>query len=102
MHSVLLAHWTYEVRMHSAYRAHVLKKSTSAQRVAGALNEWPAHAARVQRACSARAARVQRACSARAARMQRACSAHAARAQRTASERPRHTLEAVRLHHVGS
>ena len=80
MHSVLVARWTYAVRMHSAYRAHVLKKSSSAQRVAGALNECPAHEAR----------------------MQRACSAHAARAQRRASERPRHTPEAVRLHHVGS
>ena len=38
MHSVLLARWTYAMRMHSEYRAHVLKKSTSAQRVAGALD----------------------------------------------------------------
>ena len=67
MHSVLLARWTYAMRMHSAYRAHVLKKSTSAQRVAGALDEWPAHEARTTRACSA----------------------HAARARRTASERHR-------------
>ena len=50
MHSVLLTRWTYAVRMHSAYRAHVLKKSTSVQRVAGALNEWPAHEARMKRA----------------------------------------------------
>ena len=50
MHSVLLARWTYAVRMHSAYRAHGLKKSMNAQRVAGALNEWPAHEARMKRA----------------------------------------------------
>ena len=65
MHSVLLARWTYAVRMHNAYRAHVLKKSTSAQRVAGALNEWPAHEARMKRACRAHAARVQRTASER-------------------------------------
>ena len=56
MHSVLLARWTYAVRMHSANRAHVLKKSTSAQRVAGALDEWPAHEARMQRALDAQPA----------------------------------------------
>ena len=62
MHSVLLARWTYAVRMHSAYRAHVLKKkSTSAQRVAGALGEWPAHEARMARARPAHTARMQRA-----------------------------------------
>ena len=54
MHSVLLARWTYAVRIHSAYRAHVLKKSTSAQRVAGALDEWPAHEARARRTASER------------------------------------------------
>ena len=54
--SELLARWTYAMRMHSAYRAHVLKKSTSAQRVAGALDEWPAHAARMQRALDAQPA----------------------------------------------
>ena len=61
MHSVLLARWTYAMRMHSAYRTHVLKKSTSAQRVAGALDEWPAHEARTARARPAHAARMQRA-----------------------------------------
>ena len=50
MHSVLLARWAYAVRMHSAYRAYELKKATSAQRVAGALNEWAAHEARMKRA----------------------------------------------------
>ena len=65
MHSVLLARWTYAVRMHSAYRAHVLKKSTSVQRVAGALNEWPAHEARTKRACSAHATSAQRTASER-------------------------------------
>ena len=67
MHSVLLAHWAYAMRMHSAYRAHVLKKSTSAQRVAGAMDEWPAHEVGTARARPA----------------------HAARARRTASERHR-------------
>ena len=61
MHSVFAARWTYAVRMHSAYRAHVLKKSKSAQRVAGALDEWPAHEARTARARPAHAARMQRA-----------------------------------------
>ena len=79
MQSVLLARWSYAVRMHSAYRAHVIKKSTSAQRVAGALDEWP---------CSAHAARMQRACSAHAARMQRTCSAHAARMQHALDAQP--------------
>ena len=61
MHSVLLARWTYAVRMHSAQTEHVLKKSTSAQRVAGVLDEWPAHEARTARARPAHAARMQRA-----------------------------------------
>ena len=39
----------------------MLEKSTSAQRVAGALDEWPAHDARTDRACSAHAARMQHA-----------------------------------------
>ena len=60
MHSVLRAHWTYAVRTFK-------KKSTSAQRVAGALNEWPAHEARMKRACSAHAARMQRALNAQPA-----------------------------------
>ena len=60
MHSVLLARWTYAVRMHSAYRARVLEKSTSTQLVAGALDEWPAHEARTARACSARSTHSQR------------------------------------------
>ena len=54
MHSVWLARWTYAVRMHSAYRAQVLNKSTNAQRVASTLNEWPAHEAYMQRTCRAR------------------------------------------------
>ena len=37
----------------------MLKKSTSAQRVAGALGEWPAHEARMARARLAHAARMQ-------------------------------------------
>ena len=59
MHSVLLARLTYAVRMHSAYRAHVFEKSTSAQRVAGALDEWPTHEARTARARLAHAARAR-------------------------------------------
>ena len=65
MHSVLLARWTYAVRMHSAYRARVLEKSTSTQRVAGALDEWPAHEARTARARPAHAARTRRTASER-------------------------------------
>ena len=60
MHSVFLARWTYAGRMHSA---RVKKKSTTAQRFAGALDEWPrmkrarpAHAARMQRALDAQPA----------------------------------------------
>ena len=38
------------------YRAHVLKHSTKSQHVASALNEWPAHEARIQRALNAQPA----------------------------------------------
>ena len=58
MHSVLLACWTYAVRMHSAYRARVLEKSTSTQRVAGVLDEWPTHEARTAPTRPAHAARL--------------------------------------------
>ena len=45
MHSVLLARWTYTVRMHSACREHMLNNPTDSQRVASARNEWSAHVA---------------------------------------------------------
>ena len=57
---MLLARWVYTVRMQSAYRAHMLTHPTNAQRVASAWNEWPAHEARMMRACSAHAERAQR------------------------------------------
>ena len=46
MYSVLLARWTYTVRMQSAYRVHMLNNQMNAQRVARARK-------RMTRACSA-------------------------------------------------
>ena len=41
---VLLARWTYTVRMQSAYRERLLNNPTNVKSVASARNEWPAHA----------------------------------------------------------
>ena len=53
MYSVLLARWTYTVRMQRAYRVHMLNNQTNAQRVASARK-------RMTRACSVHAEHAQR------------------------------------------
>ena len=53
MYSVLLARWTYTVRMQSAYRVHMLNNQMNAQLVARARKRMTP---RMQRACRARSA----------------------------------------------